>query len=206
MSAHPVNGHDNHGHEHGGPGYASPEVARRQPAEQFVYVACLYEGTGIDRPDFIAVVDVDAGSGTYGQIVHRTEMPNIGDELHHFGWNACSSACHSQLAARHDDRARHAVVAAAHHRHLRAAGAADQGRDRGRGDQGEARPERAAHGALHARRHRHDLDAGRRRRQPAGRLRRARCARLLDRRALGARAERPWSSCTTSGTSRARTR
>ena len=24
-------------------------------------------------------------------------MPNVGDELHHFGWNACSSACHSQL-------------------------------------------------------------------------------------------------------------
>jgi methanethiol oxidase len=24
-------------------------------------------------------------------------VPNTGDELHHFGWNACSSACHSQL-------------------------------------------------------------------------------------------------------------
>jgi selenium-binding protein 1 len=24
-------------------------------------------------------------------------MPNVGDELHHFGWNACSSAYHSQL-------------------------------------------------------------------------------------------------------------
>jgi selenium-binding protein 1 len=24
-------------------------------------------------------------------------MPNVGDELHHFGWNACSSACHSGL-------------------------------------------------------------------------------------------------------------
>jgi selenium-binding protein 1 len=23
-------------------------------------------------------------------------MPNVGDELHHFGWNACSSACHEQ--------------------------------------------------------------------------------------------------------------
>src|SRR5438270_5188351 len=84
-------------HEHAGPGYASPEVARQQPPEKFVYVASLYEGTGIDRPDFIAVVDVDPESSTYGQIVHRTEMPNVGDELHHFGWNACSSACHSQL-------------------------------------------------------------------------------------------------------------
>jgi methanethiol oxidase len=85
------------GHEHGGPGYASPAVAREQPPERFVYVAALYEGTGIDRPDFIAVVDVDEGSSAYGQIVYRTEMPNVGDELHHFGWNACSSACHSGL-------------------------------------------------------------------------------------------------------------
>ena len=43
------------GHEHSGPGYASPEVAREQPPEKFVYVASLYEGTGIDKPDFIAV-------------------------------------------------------------------------------------------------------------------------------------------------------
>ena len=93
MSAH---GHDDH--EGNGPGYASPAVAREQPAEGFVYVASLYEGTGIDRPDFIAVVDVDPGSERYGEIVHRTEMPNVGDELHHFGWNACSSACHSQLS------------------------------------------------------------------------------------------------------------
>jgi methanethiol oxidase len=89
--------HDHSSHDHAGPGYASPEVARQQPPEQFVYVAALYEGTGIERPDFIAVVDVDPDSASYGHIVHRTEMPNVGDELHHFGWNACSSACHSQL-------------------------------------------------------------------------------------------------------------
>jgi methanethiol oxidase len=87
-------------HDHSaptGPGYASPQVAREQPPEQVAYVASLYEGTGIEKPDFVAVVDVDPSSDTYGQIVHRTEMPNVGDELHHFGWNACSSACHSQL-------------------------------------------------------------------------------------------------------------
>jgi selenium-binding protein 1 len=86
-------------HEHqGGPGYASPEEARRQPPEEFVYVACLYQGTGTDEPDFIAVVDVNPESDTYSQLVHRTPMPNVGDELHHFGWNVCSSACHSDLA------------------------------------------------------------------------------------------------------------
>src|SRR6201995_2679755 len=85
-------------HEHAGPGYASPQVAREQPPEKVIYVASLYEGTGIDKPDFVAVVDVDPASADYGKIVHRTDMPNVGDELHHFGWNACSSACHSQLS------------------------------------------------------------------------------------------------------------
>ncbi len=84
-----------HEHAHHGPGYASPEEARGQPPEDFVYVACLYEGTGINQPDFIAVVDTNPESKTFSQIVHRTPMPNVGDELHHFGWNACSSACHS---------------------------------------------------------------------------------------------------------------
>jgi len=43
-------------------------------------------------------VDTNPESETYSQVVHRTPMPNIGDELHHYGWNACSSACHSRLA------------------------------------------------------------------------------------------------------------
>ncbi|MBV9004554.1 MAG: selenium-binding protein [Solirubrobacterales bacterium] len=92
-----MSAHSHAEQEHTGPGYASVKDAREQPPEEFVYVAALYEGTGINRPDFIAVVDVNPSSPSYGQIVHRTEMPNIGDELHHFGWNACSSACHSQL-------------------------------------------------------------------------------------------------------------
>jgi methanethiol oxidase len=78
--------------------YSSPQDALSQPPEDFVYVACLYEGTGIQEPDFIAVVDVNPESDTYSQIVHRTPMPNVGDELHHFGWNVCSSACHSSLS------------------------------------------------------------------------------------------------------------
>src|SRR5215210_1702918 len=87
-----------HDHAHAGPGYASPEEARRQPPEEVAYVACLYEGTGINQPDFLAVVDTNPESETYSEIVHRTPMPNVGDELHHYGWNACSSACHSGLA------------------------------------------------------------------------------------------------------------
>jgi methanethiol oxidase len=69
--------------------YASPADAMRAPAEEFLYVACLRRGTGVERPDFLAVVDAEDG-----RIVHELEMPNVGDELHHYGWNRCSSACH----------------------------------------------------------------------------------------------------------------
>src|ERR671932_567418 len=30
--------------------------------------------------------------GYVGQLVSTLELPNVGDELHHFGWNACSAA------------------------------------------------------------------------------------------------------------------
>jgi selenium-binding protein 1 len=69
---------DEHDHQHAGPGYASPQIAGQQPPEQLIYVAGLFEGTGIERPDLIAVVDVDEASPQYGQIVHRTDMPNVG--------------------------------------------------------------------------------------------------------------------------------
>jgi selenium-binding protein 1 len=38
------------------------------------------------------LVDVAPGSASYGQVVGWTEMAHAGDELHHFGWNACSAA------------------------------------------------------------------------------------------------------------------
>src|ERR1700742_2433980 len=69
--------------------YASPQEAMHAPREEYLYLACMHEGTGVREPDFIAVVDAESG-----RIVHETPMPNVGDELHHFGWNRCSSACH----------------------------------------------------------------------------------------------------------------
>jgi selenium-binding protein 1 len=69
--------------------HASPQEAMQAPREELLYVACLHEGTGVDAPDFLAVVDAEKG-----RIVHETPMPNVGDELHHYGWNRCSSACH----------------------------------------------------------------------------------------------------------------
>ncbi len=80
-------------HAHCGPGYASPAEALQAPREQLLYVNALYDATGIDAPDYLATVDVDPAAPTYAQVIQRTPMPDVGDELHHFGWNACSS-CH----------------------------------------------------------------------------------------------------------------
>jgi selenium-binding protein 1 len=85
--------HEHHGTE--GPGYATPQAAiEESEPEELAYVMSLYVGTDVDAPDFVSVVDVNPDSGTYCEIVDRVEMPNRGDELHHFGWNACSSSCH----------------------------------------------------------------------------------------------------------------
>ena len=70
--------------------YPSPKLAGQAPAEKLAYVAAL-SAKG-NRPDALVVVDVDSASKKYGKIVGQVEMPNVGDELHHFGWNACSSA------------------------------------------------------------------------------------------------------------------
>jgi selenium-binding protein 1 len=73
--------------------YATPADAANGARETLAYVATLNVGTNGDRrPDAISVIDVDPTSATYGRPVGRVDMPNIGDELHHFGWNACSSA------------------------------------------------------------------------------------------------------------------
>jgi len=71
--------------------YPSPRLAMQAPPERLAYVATINPRND-GRPDAMTVVDVDPRSPTYGQVVGRTELPYAGDELHHFGWNACSSA------------------------------------------------------------------------------------------------------------------
>jgi methanethiol oxidase len=70
--------------------YASARQAMQAPRESVGYVAIL--NVAGDKPDALGVVDLNPKSSTYGSLVNRTVMPNAGDELHHFGWNACSSA------------------------------------------------------------------------------------------------------------------
>ena len=69
--------------------YPSPRMAMKAEPEQLAYVATLNTS---GEPDALCVVDTDPVSSTYAQVVGRLDMPNVGDELHHFGWNACSSA------------------------------------------------------------------------------------------------------------------
>ncbi len=76
-----------------GPGYGSPQEAIKAPMENIVYTICIYTGTNINKPDYLATIDVDKNSKNYGKVIHRTELGSSGDELHHMGWNACSS-CH----------------------------------------------------------------------------------------------------------------
>jgi selenium-binding protein 1 len=85
------------------------EAATAEP-EHLAYVATIGVGQNGDAPpDALAVLDLEQGSSSYGTITGRVEMPNVGDELHHFGWNACSSALCPWMPHPHVER-RYLVV------------------------------------------------------------------------------------------------
>lgn len=69
--------------------YPSPRMAMQAAPEKLAYIAMLNPNPA--APDAIAVVDADPVSKSYGRTINKIEMPYAGDELHHFGWNACSS-------------------------------------------------------------------------------------------------------------------
>lgn len=71
--------------------YPSPRMAMQAPPEKRGFVATLNYGRN-DHPDALSVVDLDPKSPKFGKILSTLDMPVAGDELHHFGWNACSSA------------------------------------------------------------------------------------------------------------------
>jgi len=73
--------------------YRTPADAIAADPESLAYVAA-FDPRG-EAKDALAVLDCDNSSGTYGEVVGWAELPTGGNELHHFGWNACSSAlCH----------------------------------------------------------------------------------------------------------------
>ncbi len=98
---------EEHAHHHDPTFYRSPRDAAAGPPEKLAYVAAFARPA--DKPDAIAVVDTDPGSAGYGTVTGFTELPHLGDELHHFGWNACSSALCPTGSHTHGDR-RYLVV------------------------------------------------------------------------------------------------
>ena len=88
--------------------YPSPQLAMEAPQETLAYVALLQPDQA-SRPDALGVIDLEQGSDTYGQIVSTVEMAAPGDELHHFGWNACSAALCPSAPRPHVER-RYLVV------------------------------------------------------------------------------------------------
>ena len=53
--------------------HASPKLAMEAPREHIAYTVLLCPDCS--RPDALAVVDVDPGSPTYGQVVHTVTCP-----------------------------------------------------------------------------------------------------------------------------------
>ena len=59
-----------------GPGYASPSDAIKAPSEKLLYTIAIYTGTGIQKPDYLATIDVDPDSPTSVSYTHLT-LPTI---------------------------------------------------------------------------------------------------------------------------------
>ena len=68
------------------------------PREKIVYIPCI-QPTNRQQPDYLATIDVDPDSPNYGKVVHRLPL-GVGDEVHHTGWNACSSCFGDATKAR----------------------------------------------------------------------------------------------------------
>ena len=175
--------------------YRSPSAAIAAPPERLAYVAA-FDPAGEQR-DAMTVVDCDAGSSTYGEVVGWTELPTAGNELHHFGWNACSSALCHEGHERHaraplSDRAGDPLVAHLRARHPARPAPADGGaHDRARGARREGRLLAPPHGALRAGRHLHVQSRRRRRRRWARRRGADRPRHVRGHRRLGDRPRRP---------------
>src|SRR5437762_4041399 len=62
----------------------SPFVKRLDRPEKYLYVFCV-DADARDN-DFLAVIDVDAESARYGQVLYRLDLGSSGNETHHFGY------------------------------------------------------------------------------------------------------------------------
>jgi methanethiol oxidase len=92
--------------------YPSPQLAAEAPAEDLAYVALLATG-GNGHKDAIGVIDTNPSSGSYGERIGQVDFPQGENELHHFGWNACSSHLCAYAPHAHVER-RYLVVPGTH--------------------------------------------------------------------------------------------
>ena len=83
--------------------YPSPTMASEAPPEALAYVALLTSETN-GKKDALGVVDANPASPDYGRLVGKLNLPNGGNELHHFGWNACSSHLCAYAPSPHMER------------------------------------------------------------------------------------------------------
>ena len=86
--------------------YRTPSDAVAAPPEKLAYIAAFDRSA--QRSDALIVLDVDPDSASYGKVRSTVELPGRGDELHHFGWNACSSALKHE--GHHDAERRYLLV------------------------------------------------------------------------------------------------
>ncbi len=83
--------------------YPSPKMAMSAPQEELAYIVIVNPKED-GQPDALGVLDVNPQSSEYGQLVGRMELPSVGDELHHFGWNACSASLCPNMPHPHVER------------------------------------------------------------------------------------------------------
>src|SRR4051794_8057005 len=62
----------------------SPFVKRLDRREKVLYVFCV-DADAKDN-DFLAVIDVEPGSKSYGTITYQLDLGSSGNETHHFGF------------------------------------------------------------------------------------------------------------------------
>jgi selenium-binding protein 1 len=72
-----------HHHRHEAAHQDGKHAAKLQ--ERFLYVSTIAQSK--TDPDFITVVGADPRYADFGKIVNRVDMPNVGDELHHYGYS-----------------------------------------------------------------------------------------------------------------------
>src|SRR3954462_9371816 len=62
----------------------SPFVKRLDRPEKYLYVFCV-DADAKDN-DFLAVIDVDAGSSRYGQVLYQLDLGSSGNRTNPFGY------------------------------------------------------------------------------------------------------------------------